>query len=982
MTFWLALLVGIVGAIAGEWWGFLVGAALGGLLGAVLELRGRLAAAETLLRQWRDETASRSVAPRGAAAAAEHAARSRAALDALPQAPPDALPDAPPDAAPQGSEQDDAAQGTARIAAPAAAASATGMILGESVERVIPPAGPAPAGPAPSGTEAAGTAQTPGRRQGARQPTDAFDPDWTAPDESTLARAVAVVRDFATTGNVVAKVGVVVLFFGVAFLLKYAYDNAHFPPALRLIGSAVAGVTLLSVGWRLRGRGDAYGLLLQGAGIGVLYLTVFAAARLYGLVPLSAAFLIMAVIVAASCVLAVVQNSEPLAVLAMSGGFLAPVLTSTGAGSHVALFSFYELLNLGILAMAALRVWRWLNWTGFLFTFVIAGVWGARFYRPEYFATVEPFLIVFFLHYIGVIALTTRQRALALSGVADGSLVFGLPIVAFALQAALVADMHLGLAFSALGTAAVYVVALWGMGRAMAVPPVVRDSFSALALIFASLTLPLGFDNQRWTAASWAVEGAGLVWLGLRQQRAFNRWFGVALQLLAGVAFAWSADADVADRAVLNSFFLGCALIANAAWFTSVQYASHATRRPRRDALVSGAVMAWGVLWWLGGVARECASAAPAGGAVQAFVLIAAVTFAMLAAAGARLQWRAAGFAGLAWLPLLALVWGAASTSIGAAAQSPFVHGGWWIWPVCVAALWICLRLAARVTGAVAHGLLNIWHGATLLLATAIVSWFVGAALEAHGGAVTIWSQIVWALPTVVIVALLPRLTAQPWWPMTSHAAAYSVGGAVLAVVALLWVASGARLVGDPAPLSYLPIVNPLELTQAAVLLATWQFAAAWYGVNAGDPLPARAGITVVAFIWLNTIAARSVHFFGGVAFDAAALWRAALFQASLSLLWSSLALIVMFVAARQRARPWWVGGALLLAAVVVKLLLVDLSDIGTVPRIVSFLGVGVLMLLIGYVAPLPRGDAGEAVDGPPQAGQAAQGDGATPPAG
>ena len=36
------------------------------------------------------------------------------------------------------------------------------------------------------------------------------------------------------------------------------------------------------------------------------------------------------------------------------------------------------------------------------------------------------------------------------------------------------------------------------------------------------------------------------------------------------------------------------------------------------------------------------------------------------------------------------------------------------------------------------------------------------------------------------------------------------------------------------------------------------------------------------------------------------------------------------------------------------KLLLVDLSGSGTVTRIVSFIGVGVLMLVIGYVAPLP----------------------------
>ena len=62
---------------------------------------------------------------------------------------------------------------------------------------------------------------------------------------------------------------------------------------------------------------------------------------------------------------------------------------------------------------------------------------------------------------------------------------------------------------------------------------------------------------------------------------------------------------------------------------------------------------------------------------------------------------------------------------------------------------------------------------------------------------------------------------------------------------------------------------------------------------------------------------------------------------------------MVLRPSARAARVPWMVGAALL-AAVVLKLLLVDLSGTGTVTRIVSFIGVGVLMLVIGYVAPLP----------------------------
>src|SRR5262245_60780381 len=134
--------------------------------------------------------------------------------------------------------------------------------------------------------------------------------------------------------------------------------------------------------------------MLQGGGVGILYLTVFAALRLYQMVPPGLAFVLLAGMAAFSAVLAVVQDSRALAITGVAGGFLAPILASTGGGSHVALFSFYALLNLGILLIAWFKAWRSLNLLGFAFTFFIGLIWGARFYRSEFFASTEPFLIL------------------------------------------------------------------------------------------------------------------------------------------------------------------------------------------------------------------------------------------------------------------------------------------------------------------------------------------------------------------------------------------------------------------------------------------------------------------------------------------------------------------------------------------------------------------------------------------------------------
>ena len=178
-----------------------------------------------------------------------------------------------------------------------------------------------------------------------------------------------------------------------------------------------------------------YALVLQGGGVGILYLTIFAAFRLYDLIPTPLTFGLLVATCALSSALAVLQDSRTLAVLGVSGGFLAPILASTGNGSHVVLFSYYALLNAGIVGIAWFRTWRVLNLVGFAFTFVIGASWGARFYQPEYFATTEPFLILFFVMYSLIAVLFALRQEPELKGYVDGTLVFGTPIVAAAFQA-------------------------------------------------------------------------------------------------------------------------------------------------------------------------------------------------------------------------------------------------------------------------------------------------------------------------------------------------------------------------------------------------------------------------------------------------------------------------------------------------------------------------------------------------------------------
>ena len=415
-------------------------------------------------------------------------------------------------------------------------------------------------------------------------PADAWKPEPQAPvtprGPNLIERAISGARAWLFGGNTVLRVGVVLLFLGLAFLLRYATEGVVVPIELRYAGVAAFALGLLGLGWWLRHRNNNYALMLQGTGIAVLYLTVFAAMRLHPLLDPSAALGLLVAVTAFSAILAITQDSLALACVAALGGFAAPILTSTGAGNHVALFSYFTLLNAGILTIAWFKAWRLLNLIGFAGTFSIGFAWGLRSYTPELLWSIEPFLIVFFLMYLAIGLLFTRRKLLAMNDApqddsreallrwsarkgdyVDGTMLFGPPVVGFGLQFTLVQHIEFAAAFSALTLGMIYMgmTRLLMRGRAL----LLAETCLALGVIFASLAIPLGLD-ARWTAAAWAVEGAGIFWLCLRQQRPTARAFALLLQLGSALAFIRElriGESSLLDGAPLGALMLGMALL-------------------------------------------------------------------------------------------------------------------------------------------------------------------------------------------------------------------------------------------------------------------------------------------------------------------------------------------------------------------------------------------------------------------------------------
>jgi uncharacterized membrane protein len=853
----------------------------------------------------------------------------------------------------------------------------------------------------------------------AREGSDWFDTEpgqasaLTAPIPKTLAPEVdekslhvtsslgASLRAWFTGGNTIVRVAVLILFIGVAFLLRYAAEHTTVPIELRLMGVVVVGVVLVVLGRRLLHKRRGYALSLQGAGVGMVYLTLFAAYRLYGLMPAGWAFGLLGLMAAITAVLAVSQNALPLAVLGFGGAFLAPVLTSTGQGSHVGLFSYCLLLNLAIAWIAQRQAWKLLNLVGFFFTFTLAGAWGAKAYTAAHFWTTEPFLVVHFLLYLFIAVQYTQQilKSETHSGptlpAVDGSLLFGVPIVAFGLQAAMLKDQPLALAMSAAVLSAIYLlVGRWLWRQAGQRMLVLVEGLLALGVIFLALVVPLALD-ARWTAAAWAIQGVGVLWVGLRQRRWWAAGMGLLLQGGAALTFwssvasrtsGWAIDQGIVPMPepnftpFLNSDFFGVLILALAALLSA--------RLLRQQTLSSSPVtstgiaslaqalhslmMAWGAaqLWWFGWLEwyawpQSMLEASTLGAAWSALL---ALGFEL---AHKRLNWPE-----LRWparvLMLLALIESTAGVlnHFGSvpASWTRLATGWGWLEALGLLALggWLLRRQqdGELKQWQAAQGVVLSWYA---MLQSALLLYTAGAHLVArHEG----WTPAAaMLLPTLIALFLIGRAALQrfpvgeqwmayrrfvfqPWW-----------------VLLALWVlVVNAFSDASMAPLPYLPLLNPIDLAHGLIVV---------YGIRLSrlgrlDTSPAvnaqRShfatkpwGIAVtaaIAFWWLNSLLIRTLHHWAGTSMWWSGALDSALVQTGLTVLWTLSALVTMLYATRkasaERARTLWMVGAALLAVVVLKLFVVDLSNVGTLQRIISFLAVGGLMLVIGYVSPMP----------------------------
>lgn len=738
-------------------------------------------------------------------------------------------------------------------------------------------------------------------------------------------------------GNPLAKLGIILLFLGLAFLFRYSVERSLFPLELRLAVAALGAMALLFLGWRLRRKQPVFALILQGGATGALYLTVFGAFRLWQMLPMPLAFAMLLLICAASVGLAVLQRALSLAMLASLGGYAAPLLLSSGGGSHVTLFSFYLLLSVGILAISVWQHWRELNLLGMFFTFGVGGLWGIADYRPQYYLSCQLFLIANLLIF-GVLSVALSLRAQKKGArIIDGVLLFAPPLVGFGMQYAITQHLTYGPALSALGYGAFYMLLAWGALKRFpaAGKPLVLAAL-ALGGAFTTLAIPLAL-SARWTAMAWALEGLGVLWLGVMQGQRRMSYSGTGLLVLALGSALWAMADGTTALSVMVIF-----AVLSATWLVAARLWR---RLPAPGSLV---LLVGGIAFWLAALwgASDWVLNKGIPAAVLGLLALSVWGWRYMAQ---RLRWRALHYAvWLLWPVMLAvLLW-------QLVVQQQLLGAGWQnlAWCVALPSAFLLLYWARRVPVRLSQGLHISLLWMILLAAGTELFWFV----DALPWGMDAWrSGLLMAAGGIVILLIYAGIRRGVWplrvWPQWYGSLALLP--LVLPLVVLLLLANVQD--GRVIHMLYLPLINPLEEGAAFALLALWsgwRFCEVRLAQAAQRTIPlVLAGIS---FWWLNGLLLRALANYGSVDWDIEHLWHSRLIQTCFALFWMLGALVVMLLATRRGMRKGWFCGAALLGVVIVKLMLVDSAGGGGLARAIAFIGVAVLVLIVGYFSPLP----------------------------
>lgn len=367
-------------------------------------------------------------------------------------------------------------------------------------------------------------------------------------------------------GNWLARIGVLAVVIGMGFFLKLAFDNNWIGEAGRVVLGILAGLGFIGIGEYLRKRYPVYAQALVGGGVGLLYLTIFAAYALFGLLPLYPGVGLLALVSVGSAVLAIRHDSLALAIIGILGAFVAPFVTGgvggdaepVGAiGPSFQLMAYVIVVDLGVLALSTFRSWRWFTILALLGSLLTFSAWYLEYGDDISLLTAQGSLTIIFLIFVAATTLfhlIWRRPA----GPFDLTLMATNGIAYFGLSYELLSDDFRPW----LGGFTLLLAVFYGAVAALALIRTrerIEISLMAagIALVLLTIAVPVQLGGP-WVSVGWAAEAVVLMWLSFRlrmwQLRAYSA--GVFIVFTIWLLAVDTVDAIQADLTPLANLYL------------------------------------------------------------------------------------------------------------------------------------------------------------------------------------------------------------------------------------------------------------------------------------------------------------------------------------------------------------------------------------------------------------------------------------------